>query len=124
MKIEDYLHLYFGQKFQYLWNGEKSEVTLTYSFLEPEYLKHATEKRLILRPLSDMTKMEQKEYANMAGPASKGENLLPVIPAGRLINHFVNKHDPFIIKWFLSKGFDVFGLLESGLAIDAKTINK
>lgn len=75
----------------------------------------------ILRSLSDITDEEKNELRKLMTPASS-KNLLPVIPAGRLVNLFVNDKDPAIIVWLLSKFFDLFDLLGSGLAIDKKTM--
>lgn len=70
--------------------------------------------KLILRPLSDMTK-EEKEWLG------EHENFVD--------NYKQNAESELIIEWdaektvyLLSKNFDLFGLIEAGLAIDAKTL--
>jgi hypothetical protein len=76
---------------------------------------------LILRPLSDMTGQEKKEYAGLFS-GMESINILPEIRAGRLINYFMNKKDPHQVVWLLSLGFDLFGLIDAGLAIDKTKI--
>lgn len=64
----------------------------------------------ILRPLSDMTEEEQQEMLRLHRFAES--KLLPWF------------HDTYFecIHYLLSKHFDLFGLIESGLAIDKTTI--
>jgi hypothetical protein len=77
------------------------------------------ENKIILRPLSDMSEDEALEVA---------ENILSLNglnlddwSAKDIVSAYVEQWDrytPEETKWLLSKGFDLFGLIESGLAID------
>lgn len=70
--------------------------------------------KLILRRLSDMSEEEKKELE-----ATKAlQRPSPVHHVAML----VWTADSF--AWALSKSFDLFGLIDSGLAIDTKTVNK
>lgn len=58
--------------------------------------------KLILRPLSDMTEDEKtEEYKIGLDPGIEEQ-----------------------FRWLLSKGFDLFGLIEAGLAIDKTTLKQ
>lgn len=106
----------------------------------------------ILRPLSDMTKEERKELWKLVFNREFGVNgniqlrdHLPT-PSGRTrwvlmsgverlgiqfdgkvwydsdLQHWnFSQHE--VTRWLLSKHFDLFGLIESGLAIDKTTLN-
>lgn len=58
----------------------------------------------ILRPLSSMTEEEREDVGNLVG---KGEHPLWV------------KSIATVTKWYLDRGFDIFQLIEQGLAIDS-----
>lgn len=81
-------------------------------FEEPEY-NTPDEVQLVLRPLSDMTD-EEKSWAilNMPYKTQKSEDLF---------NHILYE-DAEVVRKLLSKHFDLFGLIESGLAIDKTTL--
>lgn len=114
-KIKDYLHLYLGCEAIITdvrndapdehWAAIGNRITIDTSFLH--YISEGwISVKPILRKLSDMTEQENKELKKI-------------------------KHsDVFIIKnaeitqWLLSKHFDLFNLIESGLAIDATTLKK
>lgn len=71
----------------------------------------------ILRPLSDMTDGEMQECGNMVYDFSNDEELNKWQPSD-----FEIGLAPEQFYWLLSKHFDLFGLIESGLAIDATTL--
>jgi len=71
--------------------------------------EHCQHMQLKLRPLSSMTEEEKKEIEKL----SKGEYLIE--PS---IEHNIWTPDEFI--YLLSKHFDLFQLIESGLAIEIK----
>lgn len=60
---------------------------------------------LILRKLEDMTEEEADKLASMCPQRN------------------YDKYNPAQFTYLLSKSFDLFGLIEAGLAIDAKTLN-
>jgi hypothetical protein len=65
----------------------------------------------ILRPLSDMTEEEYNTWENGIGGKL------------RTGTHDLIEEDALKTHYLLSKHFDLFGLIEAGLAIDATTIN-
>jgi hypothetical protein len=84
----------------------------------------------ILRPLSDMTEEEKTEFLNAVGIEPEDIDCLIKTEnpfSGEL--EFGTAHLTDISQWtigvhvLLSKHFDLFGLIEAGLAIDATTIN-
>lgn len=99
--IKDYLHLYLGC--QVLIDGETLVTLVGFShtydielYVNNQWLHHRFCK-LLLRPLSDMTDEEMDEV--WYGPSER-------------------------TRYLLSKGFDLFGLIEAGLAIDATTLKQ
>lgn len=110
--INDYLHLYLGCECQFGYIDRIGRLSgiderygwqifypgnpiVPYRFVRPELIK------LLLRPLSDMTREELLE---------RGNYLLE-------INHGANIEAEYF-RWMVSHGFDVFGLISAGLAID------
>lgn len=83
MDLKDYLHLYFGCPAIVNYDGEdfRSKIE-SVDLMYPRLVK-----KLILRPLSDITEIKEQDF-----------------------------------RWLLSKGFDLFGLIHAGLAIDAKEV--
>ncbi len=82
----------------------------------------------ILRPLSSMTKEEAKEFLGDAGIkafiyeiAEGGIKYLEDEDAGAEYLFF-SAIDPQRFHWLLSKHFDLFNLIPSGLAIDKTTM--
>lgn len=110
--IKDYLHLYLGcevlvldldgqtfkDKIEDVFDRKHGKGFSIYEFGDCPFDDHDEyyqEIKPILRPLSDMTK-EEREYVRVK------------------FNH--GSAESFI--WHLSKHFDLFGLIEAGLAID------
>lgn len=122
-KIEDYLHLYYGCQAQFdkcdyylvhnmsIHNGEVHKLS---GWLIAHILKcngYVIAKPL-LRPLSDMTEEEADEHDALEEQfdESNTDN-----KAGAIVTWAAES-----TRWCLSKGFDLFGLIESGLAIKTK----
>lgn len=124
-QLKDYLHLYLGCECMYL-NGEAviSEISMDsrYELLcsvklkgGKKHLQAAIEKvKPILRPLPDMTDEEKKEIDKQYKAFTKSKTF----------------NDTGVVMWaakhtqiLLSKHFDLFGLIESGLAIDKTKTN-
>lgn len=142
-KIEDYLHLYLGcDGFLTNDDGEGGikgvPCKLTYSILSGNYYgpQHFTP---ALRPLSSMTEEEAIELILAAegakaefvewhsGSEAKKERFGFMWKSdhyrkGQLHNTWYEQFEPEGTRYLLSKGFDLFGLIEAGLAIDATTI--
>ena len=130
-KIEDYIHLYLGCDVELDNSGSKVVKKLVavggvddYAYCKlrlgtPEKgIVHATllrEKRvkLILRPLSDMTDVEHRELMKICFEDEFQTLALAPVGCGC----------PKGFAYLLSKHFDLFGLIEAGLAIDATTLN-
>lgn len=143
-KIEDYLHLYLGCD---VTDGEHVMKLLSvgiygYTAANDEVKSQGMFHRVkpILRPLSSMTEEEKTTIGKMAG----------WYEGGVIFNehHFEIKHDTFkemafdsltranehdadrlgpkayfeMMPYLLSRSFDLFGLIEAGLAISSTTI--
>lgn len=127
-ELKDYLHLYLGCPFIYgegpkIWDGWSGfEKTDTYYYTDEEqnHIKlgghhfQVAKIKPILRPLSDMTDEELQECGNMVYDFSDDPELN---------NHKWQDFEiglaPEQFHWLLSKHFDLFGLIEAGLAIDS-----
>ena len=98
--IKDYLHLYLGCEAMLTFkNGNIEKVTITTLPVEkPERFKP------ILRPLSDMTAEEMLECSSLK-------------TMGTLFQIMGET-----TKYLLSKHFDLFGLIEAGLALDKTNV--
>lgn len=107
--IKDYLHLYLGSETNY---GELLAVDYYNNVVgvlvdgKPEAgdLKQI---KLILRPLSDMT---DDEMFNNVEPMTYGLKSLRGIE--------LHLQAAELTRYLLSKHFDIFGLIDAGLAID------
>lgn len=145
MRLEDVIHFYIGCDVQhnigddYLmgkligiipcdFDPSKTVCVVDHKRPKPsEYYLPGT--KLILRPLSDMTKDEAKEFYIMEG---WGENLSNIIVMDDKIEFNKNNHTqaiarftrlrPKMFAWLISKHFDIFELIASGCAIDATKI--
>ena len=108
MNIKDYLHLYLGCEFigRYVdWDEDNFPITITYQTLLN--VERYTTIKPILRPLSSMTGEEKKELEKI----EKNEY---VADAGIEQDIWTSKE----FLYLLSKHFDLFGLIDAGLAID------
>lgn len=112
-EIKDYFHLYYGCEFRSIEMYDEEYITRRIDMINPK--AHEVWKPT-LRPLSDMTEEERKEVE------FKREILYDI--------HERNSKDPDtlimcgdITKYLLKQGFDLFGLIEAGLAIDKTTLN-
>jgi len=94
--LKDYLPFHLGCEMMYATHHEPQSKTYT---LKIESLAEALHfgDIPILRPLSDMTEEEK-------------------IESGKLYKHLSPNYEQF--RWLLSKSFDLFGLIDAGLAID------
>jgi len=120
--IKDYLPYYIGQEVVYLSNGEGilSEISIdsTYGMLcsvklkggKNQHLQTTVDKiKLRLRPLSDMT----EEESDIVLSYDDDNNEFP--------DSITNAAAAF--HYLLKQGFDLFGLIPDGLAIDKTKIN-
>lgn len=143
-ELKDYLHLYLGCEIIGTYrdaSGSKGYLTgitnggcdCEIQFIledginveEEPYINDIAQVKPILRPLSDMTEDEENEIEGEYGSYGLGEKHL----CNALKNHdlrYVKKLDEAfgLIHYLLSKSFDIFGLIEAGLAIDASTLKQ
>ena len=134
-ELKDYLHLYLGCECKTPWGilrltrfdiKDKYKAWFTTGFKENEKILYAngcigksfqtSSIKLILRPLSDLNDEELKclrsERKHLRGVHRNDLRFI--------IN--LNTWSPEDIVFLLSKGFDLFGLIEAGLAIDKTTL--
>lgn len=121
-KLQDYLHLYLGcemkhQSFQA--NVILKGVTITgfsVGFKDDDARFNTLHEncKLLLRPLSDMRAAELLEVESMlpVDEAIEEEDVIKMLGQSAECT-----------RWLLAKSFDLFGLIESGLALD-KTKHK
>lgn len=115
-EIKDYLHLYLGSAIA---DSSDNNFIVCHS-LDASFLdyilssKRSKDFKPILRPLSDATPEEVKEIED----SRVFVRATPVHQVGNM------QWTPETFRLALSKHFDLFGLIESGLAIDKTTLNK
>lgn len=112
-ELKDYLPLYIGQKASTLsgHNSRLNSVDLRDSCaVIGDELCPVENVTLHLRPLSDM---KEEEYREMAVDNIDGfEMFLEKVKINDVF------YAPEEFRYLLSRGFDLFGLIDSGLAID------
>jgi hypothetical protein len=121
--IKNYLYLYLGCDIIYceqpgkiykLMSVDLSEDNTAPVFIsdgEDEFFAEYEEVRPLFWHLSDMTEEEDAEYRTIY------ESNLPIVPWSCYA-----KHSAAIVQYLLSKHFDLFGLIEAGIAIDKTKI--
>jgi len=125
-EIKDYLHLYADANWAYYNEREKQYVETEEEFFsiysklmkypDSVYWYEPVFYKPILRPLLTMTKKEAKKN----GFWSTMHNMIVGVNE-RHVRY--NLYSAKQIIWLLSEGFDIFGLIESGLAIDKNQLN-
>ena len=135
--IKDYLHLYLGCEVMDLYNDRVAVMNgiLTMNegikvcvFYKTTWQLSVEEVKLILRPLSDMTEDEADIIWELTGWY---DGINGCVRIGEIIKEFFvledNEGEPRNSSWLylmkalpyiLSRGFDLFGLIQEGLAID------
>lgn len=140
-KIEDYLHLYLGCKVQYVFttrtnhqetrigilDGIKSNGAVSLGIVVSQ--THWDEYRLyklkpLLRPLSSMTVKEICTIFNEAfAPSFATDNIKAVSGSLFGLHKLISEYGDFdSIQKLLKLGFDLFGLIDAGLAIDSTNL--
>jgi hypothetical protein len=134
--IKDYLHFYLGCECIINWENpeyeENGKVRKLDSLRIYEMLTEYPEAicKPILRPLSDMTEEEAKQFYVSDG---WGENLENIVVTDGGIDFTIARTSGYCIfsrlrpssfLTLLSKGFDIFGLIDAGLAIDKTKITQ
>jgi hypothetical protein len=111
--IKDYLHLYLGC--EAYWQIEGRESTY-HRPIDYDMLKDSDWIKPILRPLSDMSEEEMDlMYNGMEGFV----NIRKEFKQGRILQF---DSTPEQVRYMLSRSFDLFDLIQSGLAIDKTTL--
>lgn len=115
MKIQDYLHLYFGCPciFRYGPTGEWKDGFVKEVALQRVRHGASYQVKPILRKLADITREENQEHFSLQ--TNHGD-----VGCGCIGNLVVENGAS--IAYLFSKHFDLFGLIDAGLAIDATTI--
>lgn len=129
-ELKDYLHLYLGCEVMCFWQS-------TNPAIKPEQKKLIAQKsetpfeislptalsvnvKPILRTLSDMREEEAVECWELTDTDRDKE-----IEGWQVVDYFrreENFYEPKTFLYLLSKHFDLFGLIKSGLAIDKNTL--
>ena len=107
-KLQDYLHYYIGCQMMYSSHHEPQNEPYVLTF---KNIEEAIEfgDRPILRRLEDITDEEDQEYHKL---------LLT-----KELDDYSIRHDcPESFHYLLKRGFDLFDLIDSGVAADAKLI--
>lgn len=121
--LRDYAHLYLGQIMRYTGNGKPFRGTKIDEPLTVDnynLMLFSNDRKLVLRPLSDMTEEEARDI---------WDSTMPNI--GYKHNHkdrlLCSTHtivtSAVVIPVLLAHGFDLFGLIEAGVAVKKVTVN-
>jgi hypothetical protein len=140
--FKEIAHLYYGCQCQLFWKNEdgslefervgklieikpktEREHPLVFECKTSEDSKFTTdlaydysEVKPILRNLKSMTKDEKILFHN-ENRLTATNNILPEIQAGNLTNWFHSPRGVLVTVWLLSRHFDLFGLIDSGEAV-------
>lgn len=104
-ELKDYIHLYVGCRVQWTrsdGNIVKQELTLS----DASWLRERADAKLILRPLESMIEEECNEWNRL------NDTLYTMADGANQV-----MQNAAAVAWVLSKGFDLFGLKEAGLAV-------
>lgn len=112
-EIKDYLHLY-------LWCMLKTEFGQSVLYADNIYRAKNLNWKPILRPLSDITEEEEFEMTEITG-LFIGSGFIKAIKENS--KYVIDVRNSFeVTRYLLSKHFDLFNLIEEGLAIDKTKI--
>lgn len=127
MKLQDYIHYYIGCKvIGTPYGGQPTRfeegiiVGVHLNVVDVKFGKWQSiatldfdKVKLILRKLGDHEDGELNEYQTLVGKRTDGIHSVVI--------HYDTSES---FHWLLKKGFDLFGLIEAGLAVDKKVYNK
>jgi hypothetical protein len=124
-QLNDYIHLYLGCEFLYRTKETKLHDWTEFTKMKLDadqlsvfyrlYENPLCEYKLVLRRLDDMTEEEMEEVWYMSEP--KDVLVMNSISRCRKVSLTAER-----TRYLLSICFDLFGLIDSGLAIDRKTL--
>lgn len=111
IQLNDILHYYMGVEMMYASHHEPQNATYV---LKHQNISEAIQfgDRPILRMIRDISKEEEKTYHSICGEGTDGVHVV-----------VVRFDTPESFHYLIKQGFDVFELIESNQAIDAKTIS-
>lgn len=112
MELKDYLHYYLGCQMIYSSHHQPQNEPYILTF---ENIREAVEfdDRPLLRRLEDMTEEEKREHHSLMFEGTDGVHQVVVM-----------METPDSFHYLLRQHFDLFGLIDAGLAIDAKNIER
>lgn len=123
-KLEDYLHLYLGAPCLFGIKVPEQETHLEEATIDIRVLHNVTqlyaEVKPILRPLSSMTEEEFKEFDRIITKDFAKMTIIESVSKEGDYTRF--SHTFNSSAYLLSKHFDLFGLIEAGLAIDSTAL--
>ena len=108
---KDIAHLYVGCKKLVKTCYDEPDIVSQFTEADLELFGVITEPTLLLRPLSDMTVEENKEMLAV------GKNNIANSVHSAIVNSALQT------RYLLSKGFDLFCLLESGQALNLNAVS-
>ncbi len=126
----DYLHFYLGVMCQTIIDGVPTgfNTPLTRTMLfdqlqqKLEYSREVILKPL-LRPLAEITRDELahcEQVSELSGSGKKTLNYNPEVPPEEFVRGW-SAFEPKVMAYLLKTGFDLFGLIKSGAAVNAST---
>jgi hypothetical protein len=124
-ELKDAIHFYKGCKFTFVDDDGKYRPTQTLTYYNLNYYReYFDDIKLILRPLSSMTEEEAKEWQDkfrffISGSPKYINDRLYVIQ--QHVNLPETRFSSEQFAWLLSKGFDLFNLIENGYAIEKQS---
>lgn len=140
MKLQDYAPYYIGSPCLNTWfpadhdcyNAGWKLIGIETTSFKPYILESDTEStradliKLVLRSLEDMTKGEAIDFMTSVKPGAQyiDHNKYAVLfkSQGSMGDISFTHGPPAGFHYLLQQGFDLFGLIPAGLAVDAKTI--
>jgi len=136
MDINNYLHYYFGQKFRCKTKNRtewSAWMTWVYDAM-CEFQRDMPDIQLRLRRIEDITEIEIFEMAAFGGligtpiRANVEGNFIQMEYVKDKEFHVEHWHpnelNPFHFHYLLSRGFDLFNLIDNGQAIDSQTLTQ
>jgi hypothetical protein len=147
-ELKDYINLYIGQLIQHTLNDDNDivisrvtgyysdgiEVQLVHNGEHKCILPHFKDAKLILRRLESMTDEECNELVWIKSSVYERVALVNANDYGirfsfqyasssRRREQVITDFSPEMVRFLLTKGFDLFGLINAGLAIEDKSEN-
>jgi hypothetical protein len=125
-EIKDYLHLYLGCEAMY---GDRKIVICGLN-INSQHIQNIVgqetflikEIKPLLRPLNDMTEEEFNEFKKHSDSDFSKMCMIDSMMKDGSYTRLC--HSAFAQQYLLSKGFDLFGLIESELAIDSTKLKE